>query len=89
MAKWAAGFDGLYSRREKHMKGIVYLDGQTWVSRVWVNGDEVDRGEWDGRDIAIRNANGAMKRAVALRRYESECPAFAGDCENDDEQDDD
>lgn len=73
MAKWVTADEGLYYERiERHMKAVVYLDGHIWRSRVFVHGDETDRGEWDGRDTALLNALGAMKRATKLRRYDGE-----------------
>lgn len=86
MAKWVQEPTGLYSRLEQNMKGVVYLDGEVWRARLWVYGDEIYRAEWDGRDIAFRNINGAMKRAVIMRKYDSRPPCIVGDV---DETDDD
>ncbi len=51
------------------MFALVTLDGEIWHSCVSVFGDIVDRGEWDGREDALNNAERAMLRAVEVRRF--------------------
>lgn len=73
MSHWVHSGPGLYTRDEKVMndkhwvRAVVLQDGERWISRVYFDGEEVDRGEWDGRAIALNNARGAMKRAVMVR----------------------
>lgn len=67
MGEWKRFGDGSYGRRDGDAEGIVILDGELWVSTVFWLGELVDRGEWDGRGTAFRNAVSAMRRARALR----------------------
>jgi hypothetical protein len=73
VSHWVHSRPGLYVRDEKVMndkhwvRGLVMQDGERWISKVEFDGELVDMGEWNGRDIALVNARSAMKRAVANR----------------------
>ncbi len=67
MSSWTHPRAGIYKRTEGSIDGLVMQEGELWKSIVYLNGEEVDRGEWDGRGIALANAYGAMMRARSLR----------------------
>lgn len=67
---WSHPRPGCYKRSDGPFDAVVLQEGEIWRSYVYFNGEEVDRGEWDGRGVAMRNARGAMKRARALRSEE-------------------
>jgi len=48
-------------------KALVALEGELWKTRVYWGLVEVDRGEWDSRSVALRNAWAAVRRARELR----------------------
>ena len=66
-SEWQKAETGKYVRRLGECDAVVVQNGELWESFVYYQGQLVDRGEWDGRAIALRNASGAMKRAHALR----------------------
>ena len=79
---WEHSCEGEYRLVRGRYDALVKQSGETWSSYVYVDGIEVDRGEWDGRGHALRNAEGAMRRARFLRSPTK----FKGDeDENDDE----
>lgn len=78
---WIRLDEGIYSRREGLGHALVCLEGELWCTRVYWNGKEVDRGEWDGRGTAFRNAWAAVRRARELRNP----LVFAGRVDEDDE----
>lgn len=65
--KWEKRETGKYVCKEGRFDAIVRLDGELWKSFVYLDGTELDRGEWDGRTAAFRNARGAIKRAIGNR----------------------
>ncbi len=79
---WVHPRSGCYKRTEGQIDALVLQDGEIWRSHVYVAGELVDQGEWDGRGVALRNARGAMRRARSLRAHELVTKDF-------DEEDDD
>lgn len=64
---WVFKEKGQYRRSEGRFDALVVLDGEWWLSIVFCDGQEIDRGEWDGRATALRNADHAVRRAKDLR----------------------
>lgn len=67
MIDWKKARTGLYTAEYGPCTLIVVQDGELWRSIVAFEGLEVDRAEWDGRLVALRNAVGAAKRAISNR----------------------
>jgi hypothetical protein len=70
------------------VRGVVYQVGELWMQRVYVDGEELDRGEWLDRESAIRNGSSAMSRLAFNRRFELNPPVTYGSDDDDDEDDD-
>jgi hypothetical protein len=49
------------------IKAQVLQVDELWISRVFYKGEEVDRGEWDSRSVALHNCRGAIDRVMQLR----------------------
>lgn len=67
MSAWKQVVEGIYDRRDGLGHALVALEGEIWCTRSYWNGREVDRGEWDSRSVALRNAWAAVRRARELR----------------------
>lgn len=65
--QWRQRSMGVYLKRDGECDAIVCLDGEIWRSTVCYAGLTVDKGEWDSRSVAMRNADGAIRRAKKLR----------------------
>lgn len=81
---WERTDVGFYRKNDGAIDAVVRQDAEIWRSYVYFEGCEVDRGEWDGRGVALRNANAAIRRALALR-----APIKTSQKQDDEDDDDD
>lgn len=96
---WKRGYAGLYHFKAEGVLGLVSQEGEHWLSVVYVGKSaetmkEVDRGEWDSRSTALRNAKAGMERACWLRQFDNGAPRMPPKSEpefpwDDDDDDDD
>lgn len=85
--RWRRNPGGAYVVDGTRLRAEIIQDGELFVSRVYIDGEERDRGEWASREIAMQNAENAMRRGRFLRRFDATLPSMPGlkDKEDDDE----
>ncbi len=76
MSEWKRSDKGFYHRTETKVEGVVFADGERWISLVSVEKERVDQGEWDSHSDALINADTAMHRACWLRRFDDKPPSI-------------
>jgi len=60
------GAGSYFYKADGGLSAVVVQKEELWESAVYFKGRMMDFGVWDGRSIALENANRAMKRAEAL-----------------------
>lgn len=83
MSEWRRE-NGVYVKADGKCKAMVMLEGEIWRTYVYFEGAIIDQGEWDSRGVALRNADGAIRRARKLR---DPCRAIKEEDEDEEEFD--
>lgn len=64
---WKREGAGHYTYTDGKIDAFVKQEGEFWINAVYYDGKISDCGEWDGREMAFRNARRAIRNCVRLR----------------------
>lgn len=60
--KWIRSGEGRYQLRDGKIDALVIQKGEFWINDVYYDGELVDRGLWDSRDVAFSNTHTALRK---------------------------